>query len=236
MGAHEGWPELASLLKRFRRAALATKNGRALHDLVATFLPYRPIGTDRELWETRFAEGAWDRLHGIGELARYSIIAGSIQFLTRRGRILDVGCGEGLLSERLCPNAYATYLGIDLSVVAIEKANQRKDPQESRRDFLVADVESFTGDGKFDAIVFNECLYYLPAPAETLRRYERFLAENGAMIVSMCETVETRKIWAQITNRYMVRDSVAVSNHNGARWIIKVLGAGRDTLRSCRQA
>jgi 2-polyprenyl-6-hydroxyphenyl methylase/3-demethylubiquinone-9 3-methyltransferase len=223
-------------LKRFRRAALATKNGRALRDWVAAFLPYQAIGTDRELWDTRFAEGAWDRLHGIDELARYSIIAGCIQFLTRRGRVLDVGCGEGVLSERLCSNAYATYLGIDLSVVAIGKANQTKDAQDSRREFLVADLESFTVDGKFDAIVFNECLYYLPAPAETLRRYEGFLAENGAMIVSMCDTVETRKIWAQITNRYVVRDSVAVSNHNGGRWIVKVLGPSRNPLRLCRQA
>jgi 2-polyprenyl-3-methyl-5-hydroxy-6-metoxy-1,4-benzoquinol methylase len=163
-------------------------------------------------------------LYGIGELARYSIIAGYIQFLARKGRVLDVGCGEGLLAQRLCPNAYASYLGIDLSAVAIDRANQKKDARECRSDFLVADVETFAGDGTFDVIVFNECLYYLSAPVETLRRYEQFLAENGTMIVSMDESVETRKIWAQIANRYVARDSVAVTNQDGTRWIVKVFG------------
>jgi 2-polyprenyl-3-methyl-5-hydroxy-6-metoxy-1,4-benzoquinol methylase len=215
---------MTSRLKRIRSAVLRTKNGRALHDFITTFLPYRPISTSRELWEARYTEGAWDRLYDIGELARYSIIAGYIQFLTRRGRVLDVGCGEGLLSRRLCPNDYASYLGFDLSAVAIDKANNNKDTQECRRDFLVADVETFATDGMFDVIVFNECLYYLSAPVETLRRYEGFLAENGTMIVSMDESVETRKIWAQIANRYVARDSVAITNQDGTRWIVKVFG------------
>jgi hypothetical protein len=64
----------------------------------------------------------------------------------------------------------------------------------------------------------------MPAPIETLRRYEQVLAENGAIIVSMDEAVERRKIWAQIANRYVARDSVAVSNQDGTRWIVKVLG------------
>ena len=218
---------MTSRLKRLRSAVLATKGRRALHDLIASFLPYRPIRTSRERWEARYTEGAWDRLHGIDELARYSIVAGYIQFLAHGARILDVGCGEGLLSQRLCPNACASYLGIDVSAVAIDRANRQKDAQDSRRDFLAADVETFTTDGKFDVIVFNECLYYLPAPVETLRRYQNFLAANGAMIVSMCESVETKKIWAQIGNRYVARDSVVVSNQNHARWVIKVL----DPLR-----
>jgi 2-polyprenyl-6-hydroxyphenyl methylase/3-demethylubiquinone-9 3-methyltransferase len=219
-----GASEMSTRLKRFRTAVLGTKQGRILHNAIARFLPYRPIRTTRELWEARYTEGAWDRLRGINELARYSIIAGYIQFLFGRPRILDVGCGEGLLSERLCPNAYATYLGIDLSAVAIEKANQKKVAHESLRDFLVADVESFTTDGMFDVIVFNECLYYLRAPAETLRRYETFLAPNGAIIVSMDESVETKKIWSQIDDCFRAQDSVTVSCHNGASWIIKVLG------------
>lgn len=218
---------MTTRLKHIRAAVLETANGRALHDFIATFLPYRPIRTNRALWESRYTEGAWDRLHDIGELGRYSVITGYIQFLTRTGNILDVGCGEGLLSQKLCQSAYAKYLGIDLSAVAIDKANQRRDAQDSRCAFLAADVETFTTDAKFDVIVFNECLYYLPAPVETLRRYEGFLATNGAIIVSMHETVETKKIWTQIDDCYAVRDSVAITNKSGARWIIKLLSGLR---------
>jgi hypothetical protein len=69
-------------------------------------------------------------------------------------------------------------------------------------------------------------------------RYESFLAENGAIMYrSMDETVETRKIWAQIAKRYVAQDSVALSNQNGGRWIVKVLGGlDRAARTSCRQA
>jgi len=183
-------------------------------------LPYRPIKVTSSFWEKRYIEGRWDLIRDIDELGHYSIVVGYTHFLKPGGNILDVGCGEGILCERLCKSHYANYLGIDLSTVAIERASSKND--EKNR-FLVARVEEFRTDEKFDVIVFNECLYYMDDPVKTLQDYQSFLTSNGLFIVSMSNTLESVKIWRQISKSYSVIDAVSLSNAKRVCWTIKVL-------------
>ena len=76
-------------------------------------------------------------------------------------RILDVGCGEGPLLEPLRQLGVGRYLGIDVAETVIERAQKLAD-RNTR--FLAADAESYTTDERFDAIVFNESLYYFEDP------------------------------------------------------------------------
>src|SRR5262245_51695956 len=55
----------------------------------------------KERWDEEYASGRWDVMRRSDELARYSVLAGYLRRLHPRGRVLDVGCGEGILLEHL---------------------------------------------------------------------------------------------------------------------------------------
>ena len=62
-------------------------------------------------------------LKEIGELAHYSAIVGYCYYLNKSGTILDIGCGEGILQERLRSLNYSRYVGVDISAKAIRRAS-----------------------------------------------------------------------------------------------------------------
>ena len=84
--------------------------------------------------------------------------------------VLELGCGEGHLSETVF--CYASRLtGIDISQVAIERARERK-LRNAR--FEISDFTSLSFAG-YDVIAALECLYYLSSDEqdEVLRRISR---------------------------------------------------------------
>lgn len=192
-----------------------------IRQLIKKLLPYRPIKVSDAFWDKRYREGSWDRIRAIDELAHYSIIVGYIRAFKADGNILDVGCGEGILCERLCECYYSRYVGIDVSTVGIDKASLKKN---NKNLFIVSKIEDFKTDDKFDVIIFNECLYYIQEPVKILQYYENILARNGVFVVSMCDTAESWKIWRQIDLHYSIIDAVSVINSKQVCWKVKVLG------------
>lgn len=192
----------------------------AFRKLTGETIPFKAYKIKRSFWEERFKEGKWNFIREIEEFARYSIILGYIQFLQGTESILDVGCGEGILCERLCEEMYTRYVGIDFSSVAIDRVSVQKNDKNR---FYVAKIEEFITHEKFDIIIFNECLYYFEDPISILQRYEDFLSENGMFIVSMHQIDNHQKLWEKIDKNYFINDSVSVTNKKGVCWTIKVL-------------
>jgi 2-polyprenyl-3-methyl-5-hydroxy-6-metoxy-1,4-benzoquinol methylase len=200
-----------------------------VQDLLFKLLPYRPIRVCRENWEREYESHDWDCLKGIGELAHYSVIVGYCEYFDKLGAVLDVGCGEGILQERLRRCEYSRYVGIDISAEAIRRASRRQD--ETTR-FVQADVATYEPDQRFDTIIFNECMYYLEDPLAVLRKFEAALTDGGLFIVSMHETERSRRLWKTLESVHVVEDEVIVTNHSRVSWAIKVLnprGAARET-------
>ena len=67
------------------------------------------------------------------------MIAGYCHCLKPGGRILDLACGEGVLRERLSVERFACYIGVDISLAAIQRAKDGA-PQDGQTAFVVADV------------------------------------------------------------------------------------------------
>jgi SAM-dependent methyltransferase len=55
-------------------------------------------------------------------------------------RVVEVGCGSGLLAGALIASGAASYLGIDIAEAAIGKARERYDDHDSRIKFQVGSV------------------------------------------------------------------------------------------------
>jgi 2-polyprenyl-3-methyl-5-hydroxy-6-metoxy-1,4-benzoquinol methylase len=94
------------------------------------------------------------RISGAG--FRDKILRRSISKFIPGKSILELGCGEGHLTEAIFGNA-KSISGIDLSDIAIDRATARSIPNAQFRssDFLNISFEGF------DVIAAIECLYYL---------------------------------------------------------------------------
>lgn len=181
------------------------------------FRPTRPL-PPRE-WERAYAAGRWDYLSGLDELGHYSIVAGYCQVLKPGGRLLELGCGEGLLLRLLRGKAYSEYLGIDIAHAAIARAQAYAN---ARTRFAVGDIGRFTPPHPFDAIVFNESLYYLPDATATLARLTRSLTPGGVFIVSMY-LHRRHALWQRLAREFTLLDTTEVRNGKGIAWTCQVL-------------
>ena len=97
-------------------------------------------------------------------------------------RILDVGCGEGILGKRLLDRGAAEVVGIEANPMAGERA------KENLPRVLDGDVEVMElpfEDGYFDCIICADVLEHLKEPLITLRRFNRYLADSGTIIASI---------------------------------------------------
>lgn len=178
-------------------------------------------------WDSEYASGKWDFLGAIPEDAHKAIIASYMDRVKPDGRVLDVGCGPGNLSVVLRKFGYRSYLGIDVSQAAIDRASQYAD--DSTR-FLIVPGEHFETPERFDTIIFNESLNYFSNPADTLERYSRLHAKDGVFVISMSlssvrNAIHKLKIWRDIEAKWRVIDETVIYRRRDATWIVKVLAA-----------
>jgi len=136
-------------------------------------------------WDKQYKSGRWESLKSDLEAKRYyKIIDYFYQFAPGNPAILDIGCGDGVLNERLGDYQYAYFLGVDFSSVSIEKAKEKQFP---RAEFLAEDAIKFKPNRNFDIIVFNEVFYYIPESEKTpvLNLMLDHLTDNGILISSI---------------------------------------------------
>jgi len=83
--------------------------------------------------------------------------------------IIEFGCGEGFLAEYLLQKGYS-YLGVDISPSAINKARNRISESDSR--FMLGDVTNLpeVRSDSFDFALDNYCLHMFVTDADR-RRY-----------------------------------------------------------------
>jgi SAM-dependent methyltransferase len=93
-------------------------------------------------------------------------------------RILDLGCGDGLLSERLV-RAGAQVIGVDASVEQVKAARGRG------LDARVADGHCLAFAGEFDAVFSNAALHWMKQPDAVIAGVFRALKPGGRFVGEM---------------------------------------------------
>jgi 2-polyprenyl-3-methyl-5-hydroxy-6-metoxy-1,4-benzoquinol methylase len=174
----------------------------------------------REVWESQYRSGFWDYLSNREEVSRYSVIVGYIQYFKPAHSILDIGCGAGILQERLGSCGYTRYVGLDLSEAAIEQAQRRVDAKTL---FIHGDADAYMPLERFDIIIFNESLHYFDHPLESFARYTPFLKENGLIITSLFRTTRSMAIRRRLTERYPVLvETKIINSRKGFTWFCDI--------------
>jgi len=136
-------------------------------------------------WDKQYRSGKWASLKSEKEARRYYQI---IDYIKKYGSsnpsILDIGCGEGVLNERIKGLDFEYFLGLDFSEVSIEKAKNKNLP---KAEFVAKDVVTFRPQRNFDVIVFNEAFYYIHDTEKdnVLNRMLEHLNKDGIIITSI---------------------------------------------------
>lgn len=212
---------IAFALARRGRMLLVALLGVALHMLHRATQRKQQSA---EAWDAQFRDGAWKYLDSGAQVAHYAVIAGYVQLLFERPRILDAGCGHGRLYQLMRHQPHARYDGFDVSSVAIETARGLAD---ERAQFAVGTFDeppAGGADAKWDVIIFNESLYYAPRPIEVLRRFASYLSEGGAFVIS--QNARKRRhhaLWRAIAIGHKTRFSSRIKNELGQMWDVRVV-------------
>ncbi|MEO7773122.1 MAG: bifunctional 2-polyprenyl-6-hydroxyphenol methylase/3-demethylubiquinol 3-O-methyltransferase UbiG [Steroidobacteraceae bacterium] len=100
-------------------------------------------------------------------------------------RVLDVGCGGGLLSEALARRD-ARVTAVDLAESMIEVARLHAMQSGVRIDYRVQDANCLLADPdeRFDVVCCMEMLEHLPQPASMLATLGRLLRPGGQLFIS----------------------------------------------------
>jgi len=132
-----------------------------------------------QFWDS---QGDFRPLHLLNPV-RAQFIAARTSLAGRR--VLDVGCGGGLLSESLA-RAGAQVTGIDLAPGMVEVARLHAAEGGLAIDYRVASAEELAqaGPGQFDVVTCMEMLEHVPDPAAMTATLARLLAPGGALFVS----------------------------------------------------
>lgn len=182
------------------------------------------LRSDRSRWNYQYSKGLWDGLEYMNELARFSVLAGYVQFLKpNKPSVLEVGCGEGVLAQRIGLDHYQTYLGTDVADAAIERAQARFGNEKTR--FQSVDMNEFQTAEQFDVIIFNEAIYYLrPMLDRLVNQYVPMLKPDGLLIISMNtgRHAASDARWATIEKAFATVDSSFVETAKNG-WTVKVL-------------
>lgn len=139
----------------------------------------------KQRWNRQYKQGRWQSLRSEKEALRYQKIIEYInRFSPKNPSILDIGCGDGLLTERMNPEDYSYFLGLDFSKESIKIASEKNLP---KAEFLAADAVKFQTKQDFGVIVFNEAFYYIHETEKqnVLDRMLKSLTKDGIIITSI---------------------------------------------------
>ncbi len=153
-----------------------------------------------EFWDPR---GAFRPLHALNP-QRVDYVAQRSALSQRR--VLDIGCGGGLLTEALTRHG-AHVTGIDMAPAMIEVARLHAHESRLQIDYHLCSAEQFVGQATstFDVISCMELVEHVPSPATLLGAAARLLRPGGDLFVSTINRNLRSFLFAIVGAEYLLK-------------------------------
>ena len=121
-------------------------------------------------------------------------------------RLLDIGCGGGLLSEPMSRLGFSVT-GVDASERNIGTARAHADEQGLAIDYRAATAEALLAEGTepFDVVLNMEVIEHVAKPGAYLRDCARLLAPGGLMVVATLNRTLKALALAKVGAEYVLR-------------------------------
>jgi trans-aconitate methyltransferase len=153
-----------------------------------------------------YKSGCWDYFETEHSMEMVEVV----EKYANKGRVLDIGCGPGILASLLNSDSFEYYCGVDASPEAIARAQKRKN---EKIDFEIGDIQNYKCRDKFDLIVFEESLYYVPFfRRQLLKRYAQQLQPGGVFVVTVAHPNRFRGMIKMIHKNFQIIEERFFSN------------------------
>jgi 2-polyprenyl-6-hydroxyphenyl methylase / 3-demethylubiquinone-9 3-methyltransferase len=120
-------------------------------------------------------------------------------------RVVDVGCGGGILSEAMAGRG-AAVLGIDLADKPLGVARLHKLESGAAVDYRLVAAEALAAEapGGFDVVTCMEMLEHVPDPASTIRACATLVRPGGSVVLSTINRNPKSYLFAIVGAEYVL--------------------------------
>lgn len=149
------------------------------------------------------ADGPQKPLHALNPV-RLDYVAARVAL--PGARVLDVGCGGGLLSEAMA-RLGAQVTAIDLAPELVKVARLHSLESSVQVDYRVQSVEDLAAEqpGSFDAVTCMEMLEHVPDPLAIIRACASLLKPGGTLFLSTLNRTPAAFALAVVGAEYIAR-------------------------------
>jgi 2-polyprenyl-3-methyl-5-hydroxy-6-metoxy-1,4-benzoquinol methylase len=184
-------------------------------------------------WDESYKSGSLDYYGALREQGRYGALIGFVRAFPRSPRILDVGCGVGVLRARIPDQDVGAYLGIDPSKVAIAQAKAQKFTNSV---FEISEQPAADA-GLFDLIILNEMMCYVEDLDGLLDALKRHLAPGGWLLTSMFHHAGDVALHRTVARHFTEIDALVVQRRYKPlnAWRVACYGLGETDTSGLRE-
>ncbi|XUP35591.1 bifunctional 2-polyprenyl-6-hydroxyphenol methylase/3-demethylubiquinol 3-O-methyltransferase UbiG (plasmid) [Xanthomonas axonopodis pv. vasculorum] len=149
------------------------------------------------------ADGPQKPLHALNPVRQEYV---SVRLELAGARVLDVGCGGGLLSESMA-RLGAQVTAIDLAPELVKVARLHGLESGVQVDYRVQSVEDLAAEqpGSFDAVTCMEMLEHVPDPTAIIRACASLLKPGGKLFLSTLNRTPAAFALAVVGAEYIAR-------------------------------